>query len=79
MNSTTIIIPTRLDAKRFPNKPLKLINGKEINVVVNGFINDGDLRVIEGMGLPAMRGNGFGDLVIKFNVKNSHSEKNLRF
>lgn len=48
---------------------VKLINDKEINVVVNGFINDGDLRVIEGMGLPAMRGNGFGDLVIKFNVK----------
>ena len=29
MSSTAIIIPTRLDAERLPNKPLKLINGKE--------------------------------------------------
>ena len=30
MNKTAIIIPSRLDAKRFPNKPLKLINNKEM-------------------------------------------------
>ena len=27
MKNTAIIIPTRLDAKRFPNKPLEKING----------------------------------------------------
>ena len=30
MTSTVIIIPSRLKAKRLPNKPLKLIKGKEI-------------------------------------------------
>ena len=30
MNKTAIIIPSRLDAKRLPNKPLKLINNKEM-------------------------------------------------
>ena len=29
MNKTAIIIPSRLNAKRLPNKPLKLINKKE--------------------------------------------------
>ena len=30
MNKTVIIIPSRLDALRFPNKPLALINKKEM-------------------------------------------------
>ena len=30
MNKTAIIIPSRLNALRLPNKPLKLINGKEM-------------------------------------------------
>ena len=30
MNKTAIIIPSRLDALRFPNKPLELINNKEM-------------------------------------------------
>ena len=30
MSSTVIIIPTRLQAKRLPNKPLKIINQKEM-------------------------------------------------
>ena len=30
MNNIVIIIPSRLDAKRLPNKPLKLINNKEM-------------------------------------------------
>ena len=30
MNKTAIIIPSRLDAKRLPNKPIKLINNKEM-------------------------------------------------
>ena len=30
MNKTAIIIPSRLSSERLPNKPLKLINGKEM-------------------------------------------------
>ena len=30
MNKTVIIIPSRLDAVRLPNKPLELINNKEM-------------------------------------------------
>ncbi len=30
MNKTVIVIPSRLDAQRLPNKPLKLINNKEM-------------------------------------------------
>ena len=30
MNKTAIIIPTRLDAQRLPDKPLKIINNKEM-------------------------------------------------
>ena len=30
MNKSVIIIPSRLDAQRLPNKPLKLINNKEM-------------------------------------------------
>ena len=30
MNKTAIIIPSRLNAQRFPNKPLKLIKNKEM-------------------------------------------------
>jgi 3-deoxy-manno-octulosonate cytidylyltransferase (CMP-KDO synthetase) len=30
MNNIVIIIPARLNAKRLPNKPLKLINNKEM-------------------------------------------------
>ncbi len=34
MNKTVIIIPSRLDAQRLPNKPLKLINNKEMIIHV---------------------------------------------
>ena len=34
MNKTAIIIPSRLASKRLPNKPLKLINNKEMIVHV---------------------------------------------
>ena len=30
MNKTVIIIPSRLDTQRLPNKPFKLINKKEM-------------------------------------------------
>ena len=35
MNKTVIIIPSRLDAARLPNKPLELINNKEMILHVN--------------------------------------------
>ena len=34
MNKIAIIIPSRLDAQRLPNKPLKLINNKEMIIHV---------------------------------------------
>tara|TARA_B100000575_G_scaffold249300_1_gene215617 strand:+ start:3102 stop:3839 length:738 start_codon:yes stop_codon:yes gene_type:complete len=40
MNKTAIIIPSRLDAKRLPNKPIKLINNKEMILhVYNAAVN----------------------------------------
>ena len=30
MTDTVVIIPSRLKARRLPNKPIKLINGKEM-------------------------------------------------
>ena len=30
MNEIAIVIPARLDAKRLPSKPLKMINNKEM-------------------------------------------------
>ena len=44
MSSTVIIIPTRLQARRFPNKPLKLIKKKEMILHVY------DLAVKSGAG-----------------------------
>ena len=44
MSSTAIIIPTRLEAKRLPNKPLKIINKKEMILHVY------DLAVKSGVG-----------------------------
>ena len=44
MSSTVIIIPSRLSAKRFPNKPLKVIGNKEIIVHVH------NLAVKSGVG-----------------------------
>ena len=35
MNKTVIIIPSRLDAARLPNKPLELINNKEMIIHVH--------------------------------------------
>ena len=34
MSSTVVIIPTRLEARRFPNKPLKLLMGVEMIIHV---------------------------------------------
>ena len=48
MIKTAIIIPSRLEAQRFPNKPLELINNKEMVVhVYDAAIksNSGDVYV----------------------------------
>ena len=44
MSNTVVIIPARLEAKRFPNKPLKLIKKKEMILHVH------DLAIKSGVG-----------------------------
>ena len=49
MSNTVIIIPSRLKARRLPNKPLKLINGKEIILHVHDLAKSsgvGDVLVV---------------------------------
>tara|TARA_Y100001970_G_scaffold242364_1_gene306723 strand:+ start:4194 stop:4931 length:738 start_codon:yes stop_codon:yes gene_type:complete len=49
MSNTVVIIPSRLKAQRFPNKPLKLINGKEMILHVYDLAknsNVGDVLVV---------------------------------
>jgi len=60
MSSTVIIIPTRLEAKRLPNKPLKIINKKEMILHVY------DLAVKSGVGevLVATPDKIISDLII---------------
>jgi 3-deoxy-manno-octulosonate cytidylyltransferase (CMP-KDO synthetase) len=43
MNNIAIIIPARLNAKRLPNKPLKLINNKEMILHVYDVAKDSDV------------------------------------
>ena len=37
MSNTVVIIPSRLKAKRLPNKPLKLINKKEMPKIIEEY------------------------------------------
>lgn len=53
---------------------VRLLNGDEINININGPIFDNDIRAIKGHGLPKLNSNNYGDLVIKFSV-----EKQLYF
>lgn len=53
---------------------VKLLDGNDINIEVNGPIFDGDIRAIQNYGLPGMNNNKKGDLVIKFEV-----DKDLSF
>ena len=49
MSNTVVIIPSRLEAKRLPNKPLKLINGKEMILHVHDLAKNsrsGDVLVV---------------------------------
>tara|TARA_B100000886_G_C20414076_1_gene488463 strand:+ start:1034 stop:2065 length:1032 start_codon:yes stop_codon:yes gene_type:complete len=48
---------------------VKLLDGRNINIDIDGPIFDGDLRVISDYGLPVMNSNKTGDLVIKFKVE----------
>ena len=61
MSSTVIIIPSRLEAKRLPNKPLKIIKGNEI---INHVY---DLAVKSGAGevLVATPDKEISELIIK--------------
>ncbi len=73
MSSTIIIIPTRLQAKRLPNKPLKLIKKKEMILHVH------DLAVKSGVGevLVVTPDKIISELIVKhggksFLSKNTH-------
>ena len=49
MSNTVVIIPSRLKAKRLPNKPLELINGKEMILHVHDLAKSsgsGDVLVV---------------------------------
>ena len=73
MTITVIIIPSRLQAQRLPNKPLKLINNKEMILHVNDaakkadvgevYVATPDIEIIEAL-------NKHGGNAIKTN--NSH-------
>ena len=71
MSSTVIIIPSRLNAKRFPNKPLKVIGNKEIIVHVY------NLAVKSGAGevLVATPDESISELVVKNGGKSFISEQ----
>jgi len=43
MSNTVVIIPSRLEAQRFPNKPLELINGKEMILHVHDLAKSSDV------------------------------------
>jgi 3-deoxy-manno-octulosonate cytidylyltransferase (CMP-KDO synthetase) len=43
MDNITIIIPSRLNAERLPNKPLKLINNKEMIIHVHNVAKDSNV------------------------------------
>jgi DnaJ-class molecular chaperone len=47
---------------------VKHLSGELITVKIDDLIEDGDLRVIKGKGIPHMRTNEIGDFVIKFSV-----------
>tara|TARA_Y100000591_G_C21810171_1_gene687411 strand:+ start:279 stop:1025 length:747 start_codon:yes stop_codon:yes gene_type:complete len=72
MSSTVIIIPTRLNARRLPDKPLKLIKKKEMILHVY------DLALKSGVGdvLVATPDNIISNLILKNNGKSYISKKN---
>ena len=73
MNNTVIIIPSRLKAKRLPNKPIKLIRGKEM--ILHVF----NLAVKSGAGevLVTTPDKKISDLIILDDAKYFDNEKPL--
>lgn len=49
------------------------ISGETITINIDGPIEDGDLRVIKGKGVPNMKNGIIGDFVIKFQVEKHYS------
>jgi len=48
---------------------VKHLSGEIITFSTEGLIEDGDLRIIKGKGIPHMRTDKMGDFVVKFNVE----------
>ena len=49
MSNTVVIVPSRLKARRFPNKPLELIDGKEMILHVHDLAKNsgvGDVLIV---------------------------------
>ncbi len=71
MNNTAVIIPSRLKAERLPNKPLKLINKKEMILHVY------DLAVKSGVGevLVATPDKIISELIVRNGGKSFVSEE----
>tara|TARA_B100000579_G_scaffold427259_2_gene435624 strand:+ start:812 stop:1546 length:735 start_codon:yes stop_codon:yes gene_type:complete len=61
MNNVAIIIPSRLQAKRLPNKPLKMINNKEMIL----HVHDAAVKAEEGIVYVASPDNKIVELVKK--------------
>ena len=65
MNNVAIIIPSRLQAKRLPNKPLKMINNKEMIL----HVHDAAVKAEEGIVYVASPDNKIVELVKKMGAK----------
>ena len=52
------------------------LNGDTITINIDGPIEDGDLRVIKGKGVPHMKNGVMGDFVIKFEVEKYYTLTN---
>ena len=82
MNKTAIIIPSRLDALRLPNKPLELINNKEMILHVyeaakktntgDVYVATPDQKIIDVISVPQNSTNRRGS--IKKIIKNKTIE-----
>jgi len=59
---------------------VKHLSGEVITFSSDGLIEDGDLRVIKGKGIPHMRTDRLGDFIVKFNVEKNFtlSEKDKK-
>ena len=74
MNKTAIIIPSRLNAKRLPNKPLKLINDKEMIL----HVYEAAIKSYSGDVYVATPDQKIVDVVKNFGGKVILTEKNMK-